>query len=163
MVLSLSAGTPSCTRKSFADVARRSPRPRLYSAEPRSSQWPSTTMAALGKSARMLFRAAALRVRTSLALPLTSLLSYSKNASCTSVLRRCSMVMVGFVGGGGGGGGGLDTLTVAEDVVLPPGPVAVRVYVVESVGKTRRLPEFCTVPISLSIDTLVTLPLTSQR
>ena len=30
-------------------------------------------------------------------------------------------------GGGGGGGGGADTLTVAEDVVDPPGPVAVRV------------------------------------
>jgi hypothetical protein len=73
------------------------------------------------------------------------------------------MVTFGEGVGGGGGGGGLVTLTVAEPVVLPPGPVAVRVYVVESVGKTRRFPEFCTVPMALSIDTLVTLPLTSQR
>jgi hypothetical protein len=55
------------------------------------------------------------------------------------------------------------TLTVAEDVVLPPGPLAVNVYVVESFGKTRRFPVFGTVPIPLSIETLVTFPVTSQR
>src|ERR1039458_7663547 len=59
MVFSLSAETPSPCRNSLAALARRSPSPRLYSAEPRSSQWPSTTMDALGKSLRMLFSAAA--------------------------------------------------------------------------------------------------------
>jgi hypothetical protein len=54
-------------------------------------------------------------------------------------------------------------LTVAEAVVEPPGPVAVRVQVVESLGLTRRLPVPGTVPMPWSIETLVTLPLTSQR
>jgi len=35
--------------------------------------------------------------------------------------------------------------------------------VVESLGDTRRLPVFCTVPIVWSMETLVTLPVTSQR
>jgi hypothetical protein len=35
--------------------------------------------------------------------------------------------------------------------------------VVESVGKTRRLPVASTVPIALSMETLVTFPVTSQR
>jgi hypothetical protein len=73
------------------------------------------------------------------------------------------MVALGVGVGGGGGGGGDVTLTVAEAVVVPPGPVAVRVYVVESLGKTRRLPVFWTAPMVLSIETLVTFPLTSQR
>ena len=36
------------------------------------------------------------------------------------------METVGLTVGGGGGGGGEVTVTVAEAVVLPPGPVAVR-------------------------------------
>jgi hypothetical protein len=36
---------------------------------------------------------------------------------------------------------------VALAVLVPPAPVAVKVYVVESFGDTRRLPVFCTVPI----------------
>jgi hypothetical protein len=71
--------------------------------------------------------------------------------------------MVCLGASGGGGGGGALTVTVADAVVLPPGPVAVRVYVVESLGKTRRFPVFWTFPIALSMDTLVTLPLTSHR
>jgi hypothetical protein len=49
-------------------------------------------------------------------------------------------------GGGGGGGGGADTLTVAAAVLVPPGPVAVKVYVVELSGVTRRLPVFWIAP-----------------
>ena len=40
-VLSLSPGTPSEISASLVAAARRSPSARLYSAEPRSSQWPS--------------------------------------------------------------------------------------------------------------------------
>jgi hypothetical protein len=66
-------------------------------------------------------------------------------------------------GGGGGGGGGELTFTVALAVVVPPGPAAVSVYVVDSLGKTRRFPLFCTVPIPWSTETLVIFPETSQR
>src|ERR1022692_3798162 len=67
-----------------------------------------------------------------------------------------------FVKGGGGAGGEL-TETIADAVTLPPGPVAVKVYVVESLGNTRRLPAFCTEPTVWSIDTPVTSPEISQR
>src|SRR5229473_3923720 len=40
-VLRRSAEMPEETRNCFTALARRSPRPRLYSVEPRSSQWPS--------------------------------------------------------------------------------------------------------------------------
>ncbi len=40
---------------------------------------------------------------------------------------------------GGGGGGGL-TFTTAEQDAVPPGPVAVPVYVVVAVGETTRVP-----------------------
>src|SRR5205823_7004163 len=54
-VVMRSAGTPSDTRSCFTALARRSPRPKLYSVEPRSSQWPSmvtlTEGCALRKSA----------------------------------------------------------------------------------------------------------------
>jgi hypothetical protein len=66
-------------------------------------------------------------------------------------------------GGGGAGGGGDVTVTVADAVILPPGPVAVKVYVVESFGNTRRFPVFCTVPMDWSIETLVASPAISQR
>jgi len=61
-VLSLSAGTPSCTRKSLADDARDH-RAQLYSADPRSSQCPSTMMVAVGKSAKICLSVAASAVR----------------------------------------------------------------------------------------------------
>lgn len=54
-------------------------------------------------------------------------------------------------------------MTVAEAVVEPPGPVAVRTYVVESLGDTLRLPVFCTLPIPELMETLVALPLTCHR
>jgi hypothetical protein len=54
-------------------------------------------------------------------------------------------------------------LTVADAVVVPPAPIAVNVYVVERLGKTRRLPVFCTVPMVWSMLTLETSPVTCQR
>jgi hypothetical protein len=74
------------------------------------------------------------------------------------------MLTGGFAGGGGGGGGGgVTTLTVAEDVCVPPGPVAVSVYVMELAGETREFPVACTVPTPWLIATLVTGPDTSHR
>jgi hypothetical protein len=66
-------------------------------------------------------------------------------------------------GGGGGGGGGVTTLTVVEAVCVPPGPVAVSVYVVELDGETRELPAACTVPTPWLMATLETVPDTSHR
>jgi hypothetical protein len=66
-------------------------------------------------------------------------------------------------GGGGGGGGGVTTVTVADAVCVPPGPVAVSVYVAESFGDTRELPAACTVPTPWLMETLETWPVTSQR
>src|SRR6516162_8328453 len=43
-----SAGTPRLTRYCLTALARRSPRARLYSVEPRSSQWPSMVTRAWG-------------------------------------------------------------------------------------------------------------------
>src|SRR5262245_1664127 len=72
------------------------------------------------------------------------------------------MVALGVVGRAAGGGGGEVNATVTEDVRFPPGPLAVRVYVVEFSGDTLRLPALCTGPTDWSIETLVAL-LTSQR
>jgi hypothetical protein len=66
-------------------------------------------------------------------------------------------------GGGGGGGGGVTTLTVVEAVCVPPGPVAVSVYVMELSGETRELPAACTVPTPWLMATLETVPDTSHR
>ena len=41
MVAMRAAGMPKSTIKALADLARASPRARLYSFVPRSSQWPS--------------------------------------------------------------------------------------------------------------------------
>src|ERR1700722_13188270 len=67
-------------------------------------------------------------------------------------------------GGGpvGGGGAGTFTFTVADAFALPPGPFAVRRYVVVLLGNTVRLPLVCTVPNAGSIDTVVA-PVTDQR
>lgn len=49
------------------------------------------------------------------------------------------------------------TVTVAVAVTVPPLPVAVSVYVVVEVGLTVVEPESATVPMPLSMDTLVAL------
>ena len=54
-------------------------------------------------------------------------------------------------------GGGMMTVTVTLSVVLPPGPVAVRVYVVVSSGETVREPFGSTSPIPGSMLTLSAL------
>jgi hypothetical protein len=66
-----------------------------------------------------------------------------------AVLSAVIMVDVGWL-----------TVKVTDFVVVPPGPVAVIVYVVVVVGPTVREPEFATVPISWLIKTLVTWPVT---
>jgi hypothetical protein len=73
------------------------------------------------------------------------------------------LTCAGAGGGGGGGGGGVATLTVADAVCVPPGPLAVSTYVVELPGDTRELPVACTVPTPWLIDTLETEPVTSHR
>ena len=45
------------------------------------------------------------------------------------------------------------TVTVADAVALPPGPPAVRVYVVVCFGEMRTFPDALCVPTPLSIDT----------
>jgi len=60
-------------------------------------------------------------------------------------------------GGGGVTGGGAVTVTRVSALVLPPGPDARAVYVVELDGATVRLPEASTVPRPLSIVTVVAL------
>jgi hypothetical protein len=57
----------------------------------------------------------------------------------------------------GGGAGGVFTDTVTVRVSDPPGPFAVKVYVVELVGKTCRCPWLCTAPTPLSMDISVAL------
>src|SRR5262249_19560720 len=54
------------------------------------------------------------------------------------------------------------TLTGAEGLALPPGPVAVKRYVVVLLGKTWRVPFDCTVPRPGSIETDVA-SVTDQR
>jgi len=73
-------------------------------------------------------------------------LSKSKYASRMLCPNISSSVISFTGGGGGGGGGGAVTVTRAVAVTLPPGPLAVRVYVVESLGVTDCDPDACTVP-----------------
>ena len=61
MVAPCRRGRPTAPGSPSPSCARRSPRPRLYSAEPRSSQCPSTTMEAFGKSLKIAFSASASR------------------------------------------------------------------------------------------------------
>jgi hypothetical protein len=56
-----------------------------------------------------------------------------------------------IVGAGAGGGGGAVTVTRALASAVPPGPVAVIVYVVDSVGETPTVPSGATVPTPESI------------
>src|SRR5688572_5868513 len=69
---------PSDTRYVRAATARRSPRARLYSAVPRSSQCPSIVIAHVG----YFFRTAAFACSISRPASLTSALSKAKNTGC---------------------------------------------------------------------------------
>src|SRR6266850_3401484 len=139
---------PSDTRNCFTALARRSPRPRLYSVEPRSSQWPS--MVTLNRG--YFFRKSAVVESAARASGRISALSKSKYASRTSLKKSSSSV---GPAGGGGGGGGAFTETVAAAVVEPPGPEAVMVYVVESDGVTLVEPCAVTAPTSGAIESSV--------
>src|SRR6267142_6076809 len=139
---------PSDTRNCFTALARRSPRPRLYSVEPRSSQWPS--MVTLNRG--YFFRKSAVVESAARASRRISALSKSKYASRTSLKKSSSSV---GPAGGGGGGGGAFTETVAVALAEPPGPVAVMVYVVESEGVTLVEPWAVTSPTSGAIESCV--------
>jgi hypothetical protein len=65
--------------------------------------------------------------------------------------------------GGGGGGGGVETCTVTDRVSLPPGPRAVKVYVVLSIGKTCRWPWLWTAPMPWLMDMSVALLMDQRR
>jgi hypothetical protein len=71
--------------------------------------------------------------------------------------RSIKLTSGGLAGGGGGGGGGGGAVTVSRALacVEPPGPLALSVYVVESVGETERVPCASTRPIPGSIVTSV--------
>src|SRR5215469_10602716 len=74
------------------------------------------------------------------------------------------MLTVGVRGGAAAVGGGAGTLTVIRtlSLALPPGPMAVAMYVTEDVGLTARVPVAETSPRPGSILTLVALRV-SQR
>src|SRR5688572_227569 len=102
-----------------AATARRSPRARLYSAVPRSSQWPSIVITHVGYFLRM----AAFACRIVRLASFTSELSYSKKIGCSgeSRLRSSSDLPdtssagsgcggIGSRTGGGGSGGSVDAV-----------------------------------------------------
>src|ERR1041385_3909741 len=64
----------------------------LYSADPRSSQWPSTIMVVFSKSAKILLSASASLANASLASSRMKLLSKSKYASLTSPAKRSAIL-----------------------------------------------------------------------
>src|SRR5579862_8165828 len=119
MVFKRSAGTPNCTRKSLAAVERRSPNARLYSADPRSSQWPSTTTEKFGSCWKICFNKAASLVRASRPSDRISLMSKSKKASCPCCCKSSVLERRGELTVGGGGGGALPTVTVTERESIP--------------------------------------------
>ena len=57
--------------------------------------------------------------------------------------------------GGGVAAEGAVTVTLASATALPPGPVALAMYVADDIGRTVRVPEGSTVPRPLSIVTPV--------
>src|SRR6185437_5461435 len=133
MVLSASWLTPSWISCCRAEPARRSPRARLYSVDPRSSQLPSICTFQFGCD----FMACAMLATVWTASGRRFALSKSKYTSCAAWANICSSVSCGAgVGVGVGGGGGCDTVTCAVASVLPAGPFAVRWYVVVSLGDT---------------------------
>ena len=108
----------------MAELSRRSPRPRLYSAEPRSSQWPSTAMVGVREVRQDalqcggILRQRVARVGANIALVVV------EEGILHVALEALLDGRLGSGGGGGGGGVGAVTVTVVERVVLPPGPVS---------------------------------------
>src|SRR6267142_4470249 len=127
----LFVGTPPRTSASFTAAARLSPSARLYSVEPRSSQWPSTLKRTLG----CCFRKPALAAICCCASGRRSKLSYSKNTSLTFVANNCSSLALAATGGGAAA-----TVTRAVASWVRPGPFATTRYVVEASGLTVREP-----------------------
>ncbi len=65
---------------------------------------------------------------------------HERTVDCVALVSEYG-IAVNVQVGGGGGGGGVVTVTVSEHVTVPPGPVAVPVYVVVYVGATVLIPE----------------------
>src|SRR5262249_47620152 len=93
---------PSATRYARAAAARRSPRARLYSAVPRSSQWPSTVTAQLA----YFLSKPAFSSRTLWLVGPRSLLSSSKNTGFSGELRLRSSSDADEIESSGTGSGG---------------------------------------------------------
>src|SRR5215467_14595470 len=120
-----STGMPSETRYARAADARRSPKARLYSAVPRSSQCPSIV------TAQLLYRFStpALSSRTFLPSGVISLLSSSKNTGFRGEFRfrssseadEIASLVTGSGGTGIGSSAGRGGVGVFEP---PPDPVA---------------------------------------
>src|ERR1700678_2877225 len=121
----------------------------LYSVEPRSSQCPSIVTRTGGYDRRN----SAVLVSASRASGRRSDLLKSKNASftfCSNNSLMLALLVVGVTTGAAA-----PTVTRAVAVPLPPGPVAVIVYVVESVGFTGVEPCTATLPTPGSISASV--------
>src|SRR5277367_170846 len=121
----------------------------LYSVEPRSSQCPSIVTRTGGYDRRN----SAVLVNASRASDRTSDLLKSKNASftfCSNNSLMLALLVVGVIAGAAA-----PTVTRAVAVPLPPGPVAVIVYVVDSVGFTGVDPCNATFPTPGSISASV--------
>src|SRR5271156_4228166 len=112
----------------------------LYSVEPRSSQCPSMVTRTCGYDRRN----SAVLVNASRASVRRSDLLKSKNASFTFCSNNSLMLWLFEVGFKAGAAA--PSVTRAVAVALPPGPVAVIVYVVESVGFTGVDPCSATLP-----------------
>src|SRR5438552_16993642 len=119
---------PSDTRYVRAATARRSPNARLYSAVPRSSQWPSMVTVQLGYR----FRTVAFSVNAVCAGVSSSALSRAKNAGLSGELRLRSsseadeMESLGTGSGGttvgsATGSGGAGGRVAAADAVVTGG------------------------------------------
>src|ERR1700735_1396007 len=122
----------------------------LYSVEPRSSQWPSMVTRTCEydrKNSAVFARLARASLRISDLLK-------SKYASFTFCSNSSLKLLFPF---GGPSPGAAPTVTRASAVAVPPGPVAVMVKVVDSVGFTGVVPCATTLPTPGSISRSVAL------
>src|SRR5438094_231116 len=102
MVKIRSGETPKLTRNSLAASARRSPRPKLYSSLPRSSQWPSTVKWMLGWALKKVTSVAFVVLQASVA-----------DCPLSIVAGLTDSVTSGFGGGAGAAGAGGGVVSTA--------------------------------------------------
>ena len=99
--------------------ARRSPKPRLYSAEPRSSQFPSTETMKSGCAAKICFKRAGIALKSRL-LVLADVVFIVVEINIFHLPASMSAADVVVAGAGAATGGGVLTVTVAVAVVDSP-------------------------------------------